>query len=160
MIVIDTSAILAILQDEPERRSFNEAIEQAESCLMSTAPFVEASIVVESRFGYDGLRDFDLFIARAGIELVPGRCRTRPAQHASARFRDQSVRLCIALAGSQPSRPQPGRGNRAPRRELRSNRPCRRRPIVKIARPDPGRYTFARAVCNASRSPVLLKQFL
>lgn len=28
-------------------------------------------MVMESRFGYDGLRDFDPFLARAGIELVP-----------------------------------------------------------------------------------------
>jgi ribonuclease VapC len=70
-MIIDTSAILAILQDEPERQSFNEAIERAESCLMSTATFVETSMVIDSRFGYDGLRDFDLFVVRAGIELVP-----------------------------------------------------------------------------------------
>lgn len=70
-MVIDTSAILAILQDEPERRAFNEAIEVAETRLMSTATFVEASIVVETRLGYDGLRDLDLFVARASIQLVP-----------------------------------------------------------------------------------------
>ena len=70
-MVIDTSAVMAILQDEPERRSFNEAIEGAETCLMSAASFVEASIVIETRLGYDGLRDFDLFIAKASIELVP-----------------------------------------------------------------------------------------
>jgi ribonuclease VapC len=40
-MVIDTSALLAILQDEPERRTFNEAIEAAETRLMSTATLVE-----------------------------------------------------------------------------------------------------------------------
>jgi ribonuclease VapC len=71
MIVIDSSAIIAILNDEPERRVFNEAIEQADDCLISTASFVEASIVIDNQRGYDGLRDFDLFIVSAGIELVP-----------------------------------------------------------------------------------------
>ena len=33
--------------------------------------FVEASMVIETRRGYEGLRDFDLFMARAGIELAP-----------------------------------------------------------------------------------------
>jgi ribonuclease VapC len=42
-MVIDTSALLAILQDEPERRTFNEAIEAAETRLMSTATLVETS---------------------------------------------------------------------------------------------------------------------
>jgi ribonuclease VapC len=69
-MVIDTSAILAILGDEPERRAFNEAIESADPRLMSTASFVEASMVIETRRGYEGLRDFDLFIAKAGIELA------------------------------------------------------------------------------------------
>jgi len=69
-MVIDTSALLAILQDEPERRSFNEAIEAAESRVMSVATYVEVSIVVESRYGAEGLRELDRFVDRAGIELV------------------------------------------------------------------------------------------
>lgn len=69
-MVIDTSAILAVLLDEPERRQFNEAIEAAESRLLSAATFVEASMVIEARFGAEGLRDLDLFIDRAGIKLV------------------------------------------------------------------------------------------
>jgi ribonuclease VapC len=70
-MVIDTSALLAILNDEPERRTFNEAIERAETRVLSTAGFVETSIVIESRYGAEGLRDLDLFLSRAGIELVP-----------------------------------------------------------------------------------------
>jgi ribonuclease VapC len=70
-MVIDTSAVLAVLQNEPERRAFNEAIEAAERRAMSTATFVETSIVIEARYGADGLRDLDLFIAKAGIDLVP-----------------------------------------------------------------------------------------
>jgi ribonuclease VapC len=69
-MVIDTSAILAILQREPERRSFLEAVEAAESRRMSVAGFVETSIVIESRYGAEGLRDLDGFISRAGIELI------------------------------------------------------------------------------------------
>jgi ribonuclease VapC len=69
-MVIDTSAVLAILLNEPERRAFNEAIEAAEARVLSAASFVEASIVIESRFGTEGLRDLDLFIGRAGIEIA------------------------------------------------------------------------------------------
>ena len=70
-MVIDASAILAILQREPERRSFVEAIESADSTRMSVASFVECSIVIESRYGSEGLRDLDRFISRSGIELIP-----------------------------------------------------------------------------------------
>lgn len=69
-MVIDSSALLAILLDEPERRSFNEAIEAAETRVMSAATFVEVSIVVESRFGAEGIRDLDLFIERASLEIA------------------------------------------------------------------------------------------
>lgn len=70
-MVLDSSAVLAILNDEPERRAFNEAIETAESRWISTATFVETSIVLEARLGADGVRELDRFIERAMIELVP-----------------------------------------------------------------------------------------
>lgn len=70
-MVIDTSALVAILQDEPERGAFNKAIEAADRRSMSVVSFVEASMILEARFGPDGVRALDLVIAKAGIELVP-----------------------------------------------------------------------------------------
>ena len=70
-MVIDTSVLLAILQDEPERRAFAEAIEAAGSCSISVAKLLETSLVIESRFGAEGSRDLDLLVERARIELVP-----------------------------------------------------------------------------------------
>jgi ribonuclease VapC len=69
-MVIDTSAVVAILQNEPERRRFNEAIEAAETRSLSVASFIETSMIVETRYGSDGIRDLDLFIAKAQIELI------------------------------------------------------------------------------------------
>lgn len=69
-MVIDTSALIAILQDEPERRVLNEAIEAAESCAMSTGSFLETSMFIESRYGPDGTRDLELFISKARISLA------------------------------------------------------------------------------------------
>ena len=70
-MVIDTSAVVAILQNEPERRKFNEAIEEAEVRSFSTASYLETSMILESRYGADGVRDLDLFIAKAKVSLVP-----------------------------------------------------------------------------------------
>ena len=70
-MVIDTSALLAILQDEPERGRFNQFIEESDRSVMPVATFVEASMIVESRIGAEGIRDLDLFVAKASIELVP-----------------------------------------------------------------------------------------
>jgi ribonuclease VapC len=61
---------VAILQNEPERRTFNKLIEAAETCVISTANFVEVSIVVEARYGADGIRDLDLFLSKAGINQM------------------------------------------------------------------------------------------
>jgi len=69
-MVIDTSALLAILLDEPERRRFTEAIEAADHRALSTATLVEISIVIEARYGAEGLRDLDQLLAAAQIDLV------------------------------------------------------------------------------------------
>jgi ribonuclease VapC len=73
------------LNDEPERRSFNEAIERAARCVMSAATYVEASIVLEKSLGYEGLRDFDLFLAAAAVEIIP--VDLEQAREARAAFR-------------------------------------------------------------------------
>jgi ribonuclease VapC len=70
-MVIDSSALVAILGGEAERRTFIDLIEAADSRLMSTASFVEVSVIIESRYGADGVRDLDLFLERAGVELAP-----------------------------------------------------------------------------------------
>jgi ribonuclease VapC len=70
-MVIDTSAVLAIFRRQSERHHFLEAIEAADSVRMSVASLVETSIVIESRYGPQGLLDLDRFIAQAGIEVVP-----------------------------------------------------------------------------------------
>lgn len=70
-MIIDTSAIIAILCGEPEKPALIEAIVNNAYRAISAAGFVETSIVLEARFGYEGTRDFDLLIAKAGIETVP-----------------------------------------------------------------------------------------
>jgi len=86
-MVVDTSAVLAILQDEPERRRLNEALEAADSRVMSVATFVETSIVIESRFGAEGLHHLDLFVDRAGMVLAPVDVeQARVARAAFSRF--------------------------------------------------------------------------
>lgn len=69
-MIIDTSAILAILQDEPERREFNERITNAPDRAMSVVSWVEASMVLQARHGAEGMRDLDRLVEAAGIEMV------------------------------------------------------------------------------------------
>jgi ribonuclease VapC len=39
--------------------------------LLSAASFVESSLVIEARVGPDGIRDLDLFVAKADINIEP-----------------------------------------------------------------------------------------
>ena len=70
-MVIDTSAMLAVLFDEPERPAFTQLIARAERKRLSAATLVELSIVVQARWEDSGERVLDLFIAKAGIDIIP-----------------------------------------------------------------------------------------
>ncbi|MFW6209176.1 MAG: type II toxin-antitoxin system VapC family toxin [Spirochaetota bacterium] len=68
-MVIDTSAVLAILQNEPERDIFIRSIVDASIRRMSVVSYVEAGIVLESRFGSAGTHQLILFVSRADIQI-------------------------------------------------------------------------------------------
>jgi ribonuclease VapC len=70
-MVIDSSAVIAILFDEPERRALNEKIEADQTRLVSVVSYVEAALVIESRLGEAGGRELDLLLHRAEVELTP-----------------------------------------------------------------------------------------
>ena len=70
-MIVDTSAVLAVLFDEPDSERFTRAIAEVPHCRMSVANFLEAALVIEGRAGVAGGHELDLFIERAAIELVP-----------------------------------------------------------------------------------------
>jgi ribonuclease VapC len=70
-MIIDTSAIIAILFDEDDARIYAEAIAKADSCRISAATFVEIAIVVEAQTKNSGSRQLDAFFRRAGIAIEP-----------------------------------------------------------------------------------------
>ena len=70
-MIIDTSALVAILYGEPEAERFTQHIHAANACRISVANHVELSIVVERQMGLEGLRQADVFIRRAGITIEP-----------------------------------------------------------------------------------------
>jgi ribonuclease VapC len=70
-MVVDTSALIAIFLNEPERKHFLDLILKAEKRLISAANVLEAGIVLESKRGEAAGREFDLFAVRIGLEIVP-----------------------------------------------------------------------------------------
>ena len=70
-MILDSSAVLAILFSEPDARRHAGAIMAASSCRMSVANVLEASIVVERRGGDEAAQELDTLLDRAQVELVP-----------------------------------------------------------------------------------------
>ena len=68
-MIVDTSAVLAILLREAEAHRF-EALIAASSCRMSVANILEASMVLEGRGGRAAGRALDDFLAVAEVEAA------------------------------------------------------------------------------------------
>lgn len=72
MIVIDSSALVAILRREPEADAFLRIIAEADACFLSSVSLLETSMVLAGRTGEaERWSDLDALIARAQIEVVP-----------------------------------------------------------------------------------------
>jgi len=70
-MIVDTSAVLAILFNESDAETHARAISEADSRRMSAASFVEAAVVIEVQTRESGSRQFDAFFRRAGIVIEP-----------------------------------------------------------------------------------------
>jgi ribonuclease VapC len=70
-MVLDTSALLALLLDEPEAEELRIAVEEDATRLISAATLLEASIIIEARKGEPGGRELDALIHKADVVVVP-----------------------------------------------------------------------------------------
>ena len=70
-MILDTSALAAILFGEPEAVRYIQLIHDADHCLISVVNFVELSMVIEGQIGPDAGRQCDVFFRRAGIIIEP-----------------------------------------------------------------------------------------
>ncbi len=70
-MVIDTSALLAILLAESDAEIFAEAIARETQCFISAASILETHIVILNRYGEGGVSDLDFFVKRAGASIEP-----------------------------------------------------------------------------------------
>jgi ribonuclease VapC len=70
-VIVDTSAILAILLSEQEADEFTEYLLKEGHCRISAVSFVEASIIAESRGGDGSVRQLDALLRKVGIAIEP-----------------------------------------------------------------------------------------
>jgi ribonuclease VapC len=69
-MVIDTSALVAMLLGEPEAEALAEAIAADPRRLLSAVSALESGIVIEARKGEPGGRELDLLLQRIGAQVV------------------------------------------------------------------------------------------
>ena len=70
-MVVDTSALIALLGMEAEAARVAAALESEATRLISAATVVETGLVIESRYGAQGARELDLLIAKAELSIQP-----------------------------------------------------------------------------------------
>ena len=87
MIVVDTSALVAIAFAEPEREIFVGVIEASGKALISSVSVVEARMVVHGRRGHRAVVMLDDLLRLPAFELVaPGAAETDAAYAAFVAF--------------------------------------------------------------------------
>lgn len=69
-MVVDTSALIAILCGEPETEAFVRALADDPKKMISAFNALESAIVIEARKGEAGGRELDLLLHRARIEII------------------------------------------------------------------------------------------
>lgn len=82
-MVIDTSALYAIVASEPERPIFVQAIAADPVRLISSFTLFESLVVIRSRLREAGLDRFRAFLAKATIQIVPFDADQAEAAHAT-----------------------------------------------------------------------------
>lgn len=70
-MIVDSSALIAILRDESECAAFSDLIESAEPVRISAATILETSVVVDARRNPILSRKFDELIRSSGIVIEP-----------------------------------------------------------------------------------------
>lgn len=85
-MTVDSSALVAILRQEPEGAAFSEVIAKADRCRISAVSWVETAVVMGGDRDPLTSRDVDELMADAGIEIMP--VTVEQAQMARAAYRD------------------------------------------------------------------------
>jgi ribonuclease VapC len=86
-MVLDTSAIIAILRNESDAAVYREAIERAESLRIGAPTLLECEIVARQALGDDGSTDLDNFLIALNVHVEPfGRLEADYARYAYRHF--------------------------------------------------------------------------
>lgn len=86
-VIVDSSALVAILRDEPDAAAYTAAIENVSECHISAATFLETAIVIDGYRDPIASRRFDDLLREAAIVI-------EPVTEAQAHIARQAYRDC------------------------------------------------------------------
>lgn len=69
-MIIDSSALVAILQNEPEAEALVRSILSESSRLISSGNYLETAMLIHARYGPEGTRDLELLMSKLGVEII------------------------------------------------------------------------------------------
>ena len=70
-MIVDSSALVAILLKEPEALRLTTAIAKSSVCRLPSSCFLEASMILLGRRDEDGARDLDIYVSRSRMNIAP-----------------------------------------------------------------------------------------
>lgn len=85
-MIVETSAVVAILRNEPESEAFRRLISQARTARLSAASYLETGVVMDKGRDPELMRSLDEFLTKAAIAIAP--VTERQARIAREAYRD------------------------------------------------------------------------
>ena len=70
-MILDSSALIAILQQESDAQKFAQSLDSAPLLKLSSPTYLETAMVHSGRYGAEALLELDELVARIGIEIIP-----------------------------------------------------------------------------------------
>ncbi len=71
MIVVDTSAVIAVLLGEPEATALADVLASGEKVALSTGTALEMALVAQAKWGFPGAARLDSFLGELPLIYVP-----------------------------------------------------------------------------------------
>ncbi|AUB84900.1 hypothetical protein THSYN_22810 [Candidatus Thiodictyon syntrophicum] len=70
-MIVDTSAVMAVLLDEADALRYATALSQATELRMAAPTWLETAMIATARCPGDGFQELTAFLAYVGVEVVP-----------------------------------------------------------------------------------------
>lgn len=101
-MVLDTSAVVAVIFGEPEAATLIDKLLAADRCLIGTPTIFETTLILTRIYGQESSREAQRFLDEFGVVEIPfSRLHADAAQEAFIRFGKGRHKACLNLGDCQ-----------------------------------------------------------